>query len=552
MARNASLLVIFLTVFIDLVGFGIVLPMLSIYSKEYGASGFIAGSIIASYSLMQFLFAPMWGRWSDRIGRRPILLISTAGACVSYIVFAIACVEQSIILLTVSRIAAGICGANLSVASAYIADISPPKMRSERMGLIGMAFGLGFIIGPVLGALSASWFGAAGPGWVAAGICGFNLLLAYFILGESRKPESDPAPLPPRIQQASQIITRPQLGYLFGVFFLATFCFTCFESTFALMFAGTKDDPGNFLYTENLFVKNESKTIAPIDWDVVDGMEVKQGDGLAEYGDASNRKVLVAPASGRVVLPNPISVIPASGYLGSINITKNIAYWLMAFCGIIGAIIQGRCIGVFVKWFGEKWLIVFGLALVGVSLALLPFCTQQRGLIFLMLSLALFAVSSSVYRAPTFGLISINASSEEQGEVMGVTQSIGSLARIIGPIFALSLMDLRLELPYLVCAIIAVVASIIAALRIAPHCDQAVGLANPQKRINLREGNEDCEDDGHLPEGRKISSQNECCESAAFNDGAEKNIEASGASTEGPARINLRAKMPEEHDDSNS
>ena len=145
MTRKSSLLVIFLTVFIDLIGFGIVLQMMALYSKEYGASGLIAGCIVASYSLMQFIFAPIWGRWSDRIGRRPILLISTAGACISYIVFAFACGAQSIWLLLGSRIAAGICGANLSVASAYIADISPPEDRSKRMGLIGVAFGLGFI-----------------------------------------------------------------------------------------------------------------------------------------------------------------------------------------------------------------------------------------------------------------------------------------------------------------------------------------------------------------------------------------------------------------------
>ena len=468
MKRNASVLVIFLTVFIDLIGFGIVLPMLSLYSKEYGASGLLAGCIVASYSLMQFIFAPIWGRLSDRIGRRPILLISTAGACVSYIVFAFACGAQSIWLLLASRIAAGICGANLSVASAYIADVSPPEDRSKRMGLIGVAFGLGFIFGPVLGALSASWFGATGPGWTAATICGLNLILAFFILGESRKPESDPAPPAPRIQQVSRILKRPQLGYLIGVFFLATFCFTCFESTFALMFAGTNNQPGNFSYTKIISIDSGSDTMVPIDWIVKSGSDVRKGDKLADYGNVPNRKELKAPASGRVVLKDTTSMILDSEHVGSINTTKNVAYWLMAFCGIIGAVIQGGCIGPLVKWLGEKWLIVLGLAFVGVSLALLPFCTEERGLMFMMVCLALFAVSSSVYRAPTFGLISINASSAEQGEVMGVTQSVGSLARIIGPILALGLMDLRLELPYLICAFIAIIASILAFLLVVP------------------------------------------------------------------------------------
>jgi len=481
MTRKSSLLVIFLTVFIDLIGFGIVLPMLALYSKEYGASGLIAGCIVASYSLMQFIFAPMWGRWSDRIGRRPILLISTAGACVSYIVFAFACGAQSIWLLLASRIAAGICGANLSVASAYIADISPPEDRSKRMGLIGVAFGLGFIFGPVLGALSAGWFGATGPGWTAATICGLNLILAFFILGESLKPESEPAPPAPRIQQVSRILKRPQLGYLIGVFFLATFCFTCFESTFALMFAGTKKQPGNFSYTKKVLIDNGNNTMIQVDWIVKSGSDVKKGDKLADYGNAPNRKELKAPASGRVVLKDTTSMISDSEHVGSINTTKNVAYWLMAFCGIIGAVIQGGCIGPLVKWFGEKWLIVLGLALVGVSLALLPFCTEERGLKFMMGALALFAVSSSVYRAPTFGLISLNASSAEQGEVMGVTQSVGSLARIIGPILALSLMDLHLELPYLICAFIAIIASVLAVLLITSSSKEAQQQSETEK-----------------------------------------------------------------------
>ena len=475
-ARKASLLVIFLTVFIDLVGFGIVLPMLPWYSKEFGASGLMAGCIVASYSLMQFIFAPMWGRLSDRIGRRPVLLISTAGACISYTVFALACGAGSIWLLLASRMAAGVCGANLSVASAYIADVSSPKDRSKRMGLIGMAFGLGFIFGPVLGALTAGWFGVTGPGWTAATICGLNLILAFFILGESRQPSSDPVPPAPRLAQYAAIMKRSQLGYLIGVFFLATFCFTCFESTFAVLFAGTKNEPGNFSYVNAIQVETHPNTVGWYDWKegLLSGMDVKQGEKLGTYFDGEKTNQVSSPVSGRADLVMNRSTIPSSGFLGTIDTTKNYAYWLMAFCGIIGAIVQGACIGPLVKFCGEKWMIVAGLALVGVSLAVLPFCNDSRGLIFLMACLALFAVSSSIYRAPTFGLISLNASSAEQGEIMGVTQSIGSMARIIGPLFALSLMDLKLELPYLICALIAIVASALAFLLIISPSKEVV------------------------------------------------------------------------------
>src|SRR5881394_2868621 len=175
--RKPTLLVVFLTVFIDLIGFGIVLPLLPIYSRNFGASGFWIGLIMASFSAMQFLFAPAWGRLSDRIGRRPVLLVSTAGAAVSYAIFAFGSGLQDHTALWVilgSRMLAGICGANITVAQAYIADVTPPEDRSKKMGLIGMAFGLGFVCGPPLGTLGIELFGFRGPGFLAAGLCVIN------------------------------------------------------------------------------------------------------------------------------------------------------------------------------------------------------------------------------------------------------------------------------------------------------------------------------------------------------------------------------------------
>ncbi|MEC8927682.1 MAG: MFS transporter [Verrucomicrobiota bacterium] len=454
--RKPSLLVIFLTVFIDLIGFGIVLPVLPQYGMEFGAAGWQVGLIVASYSFMQFLFAPAWGRLSDRIGRRPVLLISTFGASVSYVLFALAAVEMNLWLLVASRVFAGICGANLSVASAYIADVSPPEERSKRMGLIGMAFGLGFILGPVLGALSADWWGAAGPGWTAAAICAANLVLAFFILGESRRSDSDPSPRVPRREQWGRVLKRPQLGLLVGIFFMATFCFTSFESAFVVMFVGTAKEDGK-ARIEGMFKYTEKVTLSEngaVEWKVASGTEVKEGDVLGAVGDQQ----ITAPRSGR---------LERDDVSGRINYTKTIAYYLFAYCGLIGAIVQGGLIGRLVKMFGEKKMIFGGLVLVGVSLAVLPYCDDTRGLAWLMGGLALFAISSGVYRAPTFGLISLNASEDEQGEVMGVTQSVGSLARIIGPIFALSLFDVQPALPYLICAVLAVLAGLIAWVKLA-------------------------------------------------------------------------------------
>lgn len=246
--KKPSLLIIFLSVFMDLIGFGIVLPLLPTYSKQFGASGPIIGMIIASFSLMQFLFAPAWGRLSDRIGRRPVILISNAGSSISYVLFALASSltgTNGLWLLLCSRIFAGICGNSLSVANAYIADITPPEKRTQRMGLIGMAFGLGFIFGPALGAFSHKKFGLAGPGCVAASFCAINFLIGCFVLVESWKPNSEHVPPRPKLDQWMHTLRRPVVGFVIGIYFLATFSFACFESTFSLL---VKEQ---FLYDEN-------------------------------------------------------------------------------------------------------------------------------------------------------------------------------------------------------------------------------------------------------------------------------------------------------------
>lgn len=393
-----SLLVIFLTVFIDLIGFGIVVPLVPVYSRHLGAEGFTIGVIIASFSAMQFVFAPIWGRLSDRLGRRPILLISTAGAAVSYVLFALSGRLENptaaLWLLIISRIFAGICGGNITVAQAYIADITPPADRSKRMGLIGMAFGLGFIFGPILGGVSLRYLGSSGPGWVAAALCAANFILAWAILKESRVPGTETAVERPHLEQWRHTLRQPRIGLLVGVFFLATFCFSCFESTLPLIVSD------NF----HLDIRRDETSATTV-------------------------------------------------------------VYLFAYCGIIGAFIQGGAIGRLVKMLGEIKLIAVSLVLTGLSFAVLPFIggsarltpgvlLTSQGLpwVYMLGALTLLSVGTALTRPPLFGLLSNLTSPEEQGATIGVAQAAGSLARILGPIFATTLLPWKASIPYLVCA----------------------------------------------------------------------------------------------------
>ena len=185
-ASRARLGVIFLTVFIDLAGFGLILPVLPYYAERFGATGFGYGALIGIFSLMQFVATVVLGGLSDRIGRRPVLLASILVGAAGYTIFGAA---ASYGWLIVARAISGFSGGNISVAQAYIADVTSPAERSRGMGLIGAAFGLGFIVGPGMGAAAAHFGGLRAVGFVAAGLCLVNFVSAYFVLHESLRHE---------------------------------------------------------------------------------------------------------------------------------------------------------------------------------------------------------------------------------------------------------------------------------------------------------------------------------------------------------------------------
>ncbi|RYF03436.1 MAG: MFS transporter, partial [Deltaproteobacteria bacterium] len=159
---RSSLSILFTTIALDLIGFGMVVPLLPLYAKQYGASASAIAWLLATYSLMQFVFAPLWGRLSDRIGRRPVLLASIAGNVGALCLFASA---PSYLWLLLARTVAGVCTANIAVANAYVADITGPHDRARGMGIVGAAFGLGFVLGPFFGGELSTIWGVAAPAW---------------------------------------------------------------------------------------------------------------------------------------------------------------------------------------------------------------------------------------------------------------------------------------------------------------------------------------------------------------------------------------------------
>jgi len=330
-----------------------VIPILPLYVEEYGPSPLIFGLLMASFSIMQFLFAPILGRLSDRFGRRPVLLVSLLGSAVGYVLFGIA---GSLGMLFASRIIDGISGGNISTAQAVIADITGPEDRAKGMGLIGAAFGLGFILGPAIGALLvtvAPWM----PGAAAAVTSMIAFVLVLTKLPETlefeAKREARRHPL--NIQSLAEAVSHPLVGYCLVMVFFTIFAFANFETTFA-QFARLR-----FSYS--------TSTIA----------------------------------------------------------------WLFVYAGVLGAIVQGGLVGRLAKRFGEGRLIVSGTLLSFLALGSLPY-TQSRGP--LLATLAVLAVGQGIAHPSLSALTSKQVGADEVGGVMGVYQSMSSLARIVGPFWA--------------------------------------------------------------------------------------------------------------------
>jgi MFS transporter, DHA1 family, tetracycline resistance protein len=225
----SPLVIIFLTVFIDLLGFGIIIPLLPFYAESFGASAFAVGLLGTVFSLMQFLVAPFCGRLSDRVGRRPVILYGLLASCIAYVALALA---DSLALVFAARILGGIAGGNIPTAQAYIADVTTPENRAKGMGLVGAAFGLGFVFGPAIGGVLTR-YGHSVPMWFAAALCLANFVAALVLLPESRHGSPERVSMR-RLDLLRRSRRHPGLLPLLLVFFLVTVSFAAFEATFAL------------------------------------------------------------------------------------------------------------------------------------------------------------------------------------------------------------------------------------------------------------------------------------------------------------------------------
>lgn len=371
---DRRLIILFITIFIDLMGFGIFVPVVPIYARELNASESLVGDTGALFSLMMFIFTPFWGTLSDRFGRRPVILIALAISAVSYVMFAHA---TTLAVLIISRMLTGVGSGNITAAQAYITDITPPEGRAKALGLIGAAFGLGFIFGPPLGSFVFDKLGVEWVGYVAAILCVLNMVAVWAFLPESLKEKVTHRKI--RIKPVSSAINalrQPRFRDLFIISFIYITAFSMMQMTIAMY------------------------------W----------------YDDYGLDKTQIGN--------------------------------MFAIVGLGSAIVQGTMVGWLQRTFGEKNLMIYGALMVAMGLGMIAFIPVDLFLPLSILSIALLSLGNGSLSPTLLSQLSRNAEQSEQGEVLGMNQSFGSLARIAGPAMGGRLYELDHGLPYMVSGLI--------------------------------------------------------------------------------------------------
>jgi DHA1 family tetracycline resistance protein-like MFS transporter len=368
--NNKRLFNIFIIVFIDLLGFGLILPLLPFYADEFGASPFVVGLLTAIYAAAQLIGAPLLGRLSDRFGRRPILIISILGTFLGFLIFGFAgpvgqklgvlfgvpANQMILAVLFISRALDGFTGGNISVAQAYITDVTTDETRAKGLGLVGAAFGLGFVFGPAMGGFLSS-YGFAVPAFAAAALSGINLIMVMLWLPESLpKEERDIAALEkkPKVNMFALIdaLRRPKVGPILSVSFFYGLAFALFSTMFSL---------------------------------------------FAQY-----RLDLDARQTG----------------------------FVLAYVGVLIALVQGVGVGPISKRFSDRWIILTTTVVLTISLFIWAFTGSVVLLLIIMIPLAgTSGVLNTVLRSSLTKVVD----KEEVGGILGISTSFESLTRVIAP-----------------------------------------------------------------------------------------------------------------------
>lgn len=367
----SSLLPIFLIVAVDVLGMTLILPLLPFYSEKLGASPTVVGALVSVFAVCQLIGGPILGQISDRIGRRPVLLVSQVGTFIGFLILAFA---SNLWLLFLSRIIDGATAGNLTIAQAYISDVTRPEERAKSFAVIGIAFGLGFLIGPAISGY-LSQFGYVYPVFAAAALSLISILCTYFLLPKKEVlhehlAQEDPGPGGRRLSIISwneyrRFFQDKALSRLLWQYFLFGLSFTTFISGFAL-------------FAERRYTWNG------------------QPFGPKEVG------------------------------------------YVFAFSGFLGIIMQGGFVGRLVKWLGERKVIQLGFATSVVGYALLGFSSKVWELLAVN---AVFSFGGGGLRPALTSLITQKAGRREQGVIIGLTQSLMSIAQIAAPIIGGYLID---------------------------------------------------------------------------------------------------------------
>lgn len=373
--KDKRIAILFLTIFIDLLGFGIVIPILPNLAKSLALDASLSmepdvavGLVAAVFSAIQFLFAPLFGALSDRVGRRPVILGSIIVNALGYAIFGLA---GNFFILLLSRVISGFGSANISAAQAYIADISDAKDRAKKMGIIGAAFGLGFVFGPPIG----GWLYELGDltyvGFFAASLCSINFLLALKMLPESNTNRGGVKRKPKDTFKGMAKAWRIEIiGELLLINFIYISAFSMMQINASILW-------------------KEHYSLTP-----------------AEIGN------------------------------------------IFGIIGVFSAIVQGGLIGVFQKKFGLNKMLLWGCPIAGLGLTLIPMPSMEWFYPVQILAILLLALSNGLLMPSINSLVSLHSPSNAQGSMLGILQSMGSLARAIGPVISGFLYAQYYRLPY--------------------------------------------------------------------------------------------------------